>query len=118
MELEDTVLSEVSQRKEKCPVIEENRMGKTRDLFKKIRHTKGTFDAKMGRIKDRNSMGLTKAKDIKKRWQEYTEELYKKDFHDPDNHDGVITHLESDILKCEVKWALGSITTNKASGWR
>ena len=116
MELEDTVLSEVSQRKEKCPVIEENRMGKTRDLFKKIRHTKGTFDAKMGRIKDRNSMGLTKAKDIKKRWQEYTEELYKKDFHDPDNHKGVVTHLEPDILECKVKWALESITTNKVSG--
>ena len=91
-------------------------MGKTRDLFKKIRDTKGTFHAKMGTIKNRNSMDLTEAADIKKRWQEYTEELYKKDLHDPDNHDGVITHLEPDILECEVKWALGSITTNKASG--
>ena len=91
-------------------------MGKTRDLFKKIRDTKGTFHAKMGTIKDRNGMDLTEAEDIKKRWQEYTEELYKKDFHDPDNHDGVITHLESGILECEVKWALESITTNKASG--
>ena len=94
---------------------ENNRMGKTRDLFKKIRDTKGTFQAKMGSIKDRNGMDLTEAEDIKKRWQEYTE-LYKKDIHDPDNHDGVITHLEPDILKCEIKWALGSITTNKASG--
>ena len=91
-------------------------MGKTRDIFKKIRDTKGTFHAKMGTIKDRNYMGLTEAEDIKKRWQEYTEELYKKDLNDPDNHDGVITHLEQDILECEVKWALGSITTNKASG--
>ena len=91
-------------------------MGKTRDLFKKIRHTKGTFHAKMGSIKDRNGMDQTEAEDIKKRWQEYTEELYKKDFHDPDNHDGVITHLVPDILKREVKWALGSITTNKTSG--
>ena len=91
-------------------------MGKTRDLFKKIRDTKGTFHAKMGSIKDRNGMDLTKAEDIKKRWPEYTEELYKKDLHDPDNHDGVITYLEPDILECEVKWALGSITTNKASG--
>ena len=91
-------------------------MGKTRDHFKKIRDTKGTFHAKMGTIKDRNGMDLTKAEDIKKRWQEYTEELYKKDPHDPDNHNGVITHLEPDILECEVKWALGSITTNKASG--
>ena len=91
-------------------------MGKTRDLFKKIRDTKGTFHAKMGSIKDRNGMDLTEAEDIKKRWQEYTEELYKKDLHDPDNHDGVITHLEPDILECEVKWALESITTNKASG--
>ena len=90
-------------------------MGKTRDLFKKIRDTKGTFHAKMGSIKDRNGMDLTEAEDIKKRWQEYTEELYKKD-HDPDNHDGVITHLEPDILECEVKWALECITTNKASG--
>ena len=90
-------------------------MGKTRDLFKKIRDTKGTCHAKMGSIQDRNGMDLTEAEDIK-RWQEYTEELYKKDLHDPDKHDGVITHLEPDILKCEVKWALGSITTNKASG--
>ena len=91
-------------------------MGKTRDLFKEIRDTNGTFPAKMGTIKDRNSMNLTKADDIRKRWQEYTEELYKKDLHDPDNHDGVITYLEPDILECEVKWALGSITTNTASG--
>ena len=90
--------------------------GKTRDLFKKIRDTKGTFHAKMGSIKGRNGMDLTEAEDIKKRWQEYTEELYKKDLQDPDNYDGVITHLEPDILECEVKWALGSITTNKASG--
>ena len=91
-------------------------MGKTRDLFKKIRDTKGTFHAKMGSIKDRNGKDLTEAEDIRKRWQEYTEELYKKDLQHPDNHNGVITHLESDILECEVKWALGSITTNKASG--
>ena len=91
-------------------------MGKTRDLFKKIRDTKGTFNAKIGSIKDRNGMDLREAKDIKKRWQENTEELYKKDHHDPDTHDGVITHLEPDILECEVKWALESITTNKASG--
>ena len=91
-------------------------MGKTRDLFKKIRDTKGTFYAKMGSIKDRNGMDLTEAEDIKKRWQEYTEEQYKKDLHDPDNHNGVITHLEPDILEWEVKWALGSIPTNKASG--
>ena len=98
-----------------CKEIEENnRMGKTRDLFKKIRDIKGTFHAKMGSIKDRNGMDLTEAEDIKKRWQEYTEDLYKKDLHDPDYHDGVITHLELDILECEVKWALGSITTNKA----
>ena len=98
-----------------CKQIEENnRMGKTRDLFKKIRDTKGTFHAKMGTIKDRNCMDLTEAEDIKKRWQENTEELYQKELHDPDNHDGVITHLEPDILECEVKWALGSITTNKA----
>ena len=90
-------------------------MGKTRDLFRKIRDTKGTFHAKIGWIKDRNGMDLTGAEDIKKRWQEYTE-LYKKDLHDPDNHDGVITHLETDILKCEVKWALESITMNKTSG--
>ena len=91
-------------------------MGNTRDLFKKTRDTKGRFHAKMGTIKDGNSLGLPKAEDIKKRWQEYTEELYKKGLHDPDNHDGVITHLEPDILECEVKWALGSITTNKISG--
>ena len=91
-------------------------MGKTRDLFKKIRDTKRTFHAKMGSTKDRNGMDLTEAEDIKKRWQEYTEELYKKDLHDPDNHNGVVTHLEPDILECEVKWALGSITTSKASG--
>ena len=100
-----------------CKEIEENRrMGKTSDLFKKIRDTKGTFHAKMGAIKERNSIDLTEAEDIKKSWQEYTEELYKKDLHDPDNHNGVITHLEPDILGCEVKWALGSITMNKASG--
>ena len=91
-------------------------MGKTSDLLKKIRGTKGTFHAKMGSIKDRNGMDLTEAEDIKNRWQEYTEELYKKDRHDPDNHDGVITHLEPDILEHKVKWALGSITMNKASG--
>ena len=92
---------------DQCKEIEENnRMGKTRELFKKIRDTKGTFHAKMGTIKDRNGMGLTEAEEIKKRWQEYTEEPYKKDLHDLDNHDGVITHLEPDILKCEVKWAL------------
>ena len=91
-------------------------MGKTRDLFKKIRDTKGTFHAKMGSKKYRNGMNLTEAEDIEKRWQEYTEELYKKDLHDPDNHDGVMTHLEPDILECEVKWALESITMNKASG--
>ena len=91
-------------------------MGKIRDLFKNIGDTKGTFHAKMGTIKDRNGMDLTEADNIKKRWQEYTEELYKKDLHDRDNHDGVITHLEPDILQCEVKWALGSIATNKASG--
>ena len=88
-------------------------MGKTRDVFKKIRDAKGTFHAKMGTIKDRNCMDITAAEDIKKRWKEYTEELYKEDLHNPDNHDGVITHLEPDILECEVKWALGSITTNK-----
>ena len=91
-------------------------MEKTRDLFKKSRAIKGTFHEKMGSIKDRNGMDLTEAEDIKKRWQEYTEELYKKDVHDPDNHDGLITHLEPDILECEVKWALGNITLNKASG--
>ena len=91
-------------------------MGKTRDLFKKIRNPKGTFHAKMGSIKDRNGMDLTEAEEIEKRWQEHIEELYKKGLHDPDNHNGVITHLEPDILECKVKWALGSITTNKASG--
>ena len=90
-------------------------MGKTRDLFKKIRGIKGTFLAKMGSIKDRNCRDLTEAEDIKKRWQEYTEELYKKDLNDPDNHDDVVTYLELDILECEVKWAFRSITTNKAS---
>ena len=97
-------------------IQENNRLKKTRDLFKKIRETKGIFHAKMGSIKDRNGMDLTEAEDIKKRGQEYTEELYKKDLHDPDNQDGVITHLEPDILECEVKWALESITMNKASG--
>ena len=97
-------------------IEENNRMGKTRDLFKKIRDTKGNVHAKMDIIKDRNGMDLTEKEDIKKRWQEYTEELYKKYLHDPDNHDGVITHLEPDILECKIKWALGSITMNKASG--
>ena len=102
---------------DQCKEIQgNNRMGKTRDLFRKIRDTKGTFHAKMGSIKDRNGMDLTEAEVIKKRWQEYTEELYKKDLHDPDNHDGVIAHLEPDILECEVKWALESISMNKASG--
>ena len=102
---------------DQCKEIEENnRMGKTRDLFTKIRDTKGTIHAKMGTIKDRNGMNLTEAEDIKKRWQEYMEDLYKKDLHDPDNHDGVITHLETDILECGIKWALGSLTKNKASG--
>ena len=91
-------------------------MGKTRDLFKKIRDTKGTFRAKMGSIKDRNGMKLTEAEDIKKQWQQHTEELYKKDLHDPDNHDDMITYLGPDILECKVKWALGSITMNKACG--
>ena len=100
---------------DQCKQIEENnRMGKTRDLFKKIRDTKGTFHAKMGLIKDRNDTDLTGAEDIKKRWQEYTEELDKKDLNNPDDHNGVITHLEPDILECEVKWALGNITTNKS----
>ena len=102
---------------DQCKEIEEkNRMGKTRDHFKKIRDTKGTFHAKMGLIKDRNGLDLTEAEDIKKRWQEYIEELYKKELHEPDNHDGVITHVEPDILEGEVKWALESITMNKASG--
>ena len=100
-----SVINEQKQRKN-------NRIGKTRDIFKKIRDTKETFHAKMGTIKDRNGIDLTKVEDIKKRWQEYTEELYKNDLYNQDNHDGVITHLEPDILQCEVKWALGSITTN------
>ena len=100
-----------------CEEIEENNiLGKTRDLFKKIRDTKGTFHAKMGTIEDRNGMDLTEAEDIKKRWQEYTEKLYKENLHDPDNHNAVITHLETDILECKIKWALGSITMNKVSG--
>ena len=99
---------------DECKDIEEkNRMGKTRDLFKKIRDAKGTFHAKMGSIKDRNGMNITEAEDVKKRWQGNTEELYKKDLHDPDNHDGAITHLEPDIFECEVKWALGNVTTKK-----
>ena len=103
--------------RDQCKEIKENnRMGKSRDLFKKIRDTKGPFHPNMGSIKDRNGMDLTEAEDIKKRWQEYTEELCKKDLHNPDNHNGVITNLEPDILECEVKRALGSITTNKASG--
>ena len=102
---------------DQCKEIEENnRMGKTRGLFKKIRDTKGTFHAQMSTINDRNGMDLTEAEDINKRWQEYTEELYKKDLHDPDNHSGVITHLEPHILECKVKLALGSITMSKASG--
>ena len=119
----NTEFQETARREKKaflsdqCKEIEENnRMGNTRDLFKKVRDTKGIFHAKMGSIKDRNGMDLTEAEDIKKRWQEYTEKLYKKELHDQDNHDGVITHLEPDILECEVKWALESITTNKASG--
>ena len=101
---------------DQCKEIEENNiMGKTRDLFKKIRDTKRTFHAKMGSIKDRNGMDLTEAEDIKKRWQEYTEELYKKDLYNPDNHNGVITHVQPDILECQVKWALGSISMNKPS---
>ena len=103
---------------DQCKEIEDNnRMGKTRDIFKKIRVTKGIFHAKMGTIKDRNGMDLTEAEYIKNRWEEYTEALYKKkDLHDPDNHDGVVTHLEPDILECEIKWALGRITMGKASG--
>ena len=100
----------------KKEIEENNRMGNTRDLFNKIRNSKATFHAKMGTIKDRNGRDLREAEDIKKRWQEYTEEMYKKDLHDPDNHNGVITHQEPDNLECEVKWALESITTNKASG--
>ena len=109
-------LSDQCKEREEKNRMGNNRMGKIRDLFKKITNIKGTFHAKMSSIKDRNGMDLTEIEDIKKRWQEYTEELYKKDLHDPDNHDGVITHLEPDILEYEVKWALGSITTNKASG--
>ena len=102
---------------DQCKEIEENnRKGKTIDLFKKIRDTKRTFHAKMGSVRDRNGMDLTEAEDIKKRWQKYTEELYKKDLHAPVNHDGVITHLEPDILECDLKWALGSITMKKARG--
>ena len=102
---------------DQCKEIEEkNRMGKTRNLFIKIGYMKGAFHAKMGSIKDRNGMDLTETEDIKKRWQEYTEELYKKDLQDPNNHDGVITHLDTDILECEVKWALESIIVNKDSG--
>ena len=102
---------------DQCKEIEEdNRMRNTRDLLKKIRDTKGTFHAKMGAKKDRNGMDLTEEEDIKKRWQEYTKELYKKDLPGPDNHDGVVTHLEPDILECKVKWALGSIPMNKDSG--
>ena len=102
---------------DQCKEIEgNNRMGNTRDVFKKIRDTKGTSHAKTGTVKDRNDMDLTEAEDIKKRWQEYTEELHKKDLHEPDNHHGVITHLEPDILELEVKWTLGSITMNKPSG--
>ena len=109
--------SKVMNFSDQCKEREENnRMGETKDLFKKIRDTKGKLHAKMGSIKDRNHMDLSEAEDIKKRWQEYTEELYKKDLQDPDNHDGVITHLEPDILECEVKWALGYITVNKVSG--
>ena len=112
-----TFITEKGFLSDQCKEIEENnRMGKTRVLFKKIRDTKGRFHAKTDTIKDRNGMDLTEAEDIKKRWQEYTEELYKKDLHDPGNHDGVITHLEPDILECKVKWALGSITMDKASG--
>ena len=108
---------EIRKTSDQCKEIEEsNRIGKTRDFFKKIRNTKGTFHAKIGTIKDRNVMDLVEAEDIKKRGQEYTEDWYKKELQDPDNHDGVITHLEPDILECEVKWALGSITTSKASG--
>ena len=102
---------------DQCKEIEEdNRMGKTRDLFKKIRDNKGTFHAKMGSIKDRDGMDLTEAGDIKKRWQGYTRQVYKEELHDPDNHDGGITHLGPDILECELKWALESVTSNKASG--
>ena len=111
------VIHEEGFLKYQCKETEENnRTGKTRDLFKKISNIKGTFHARTGTMKDRSSKDLTEAEEIKKRWQEYTEKLYKKGINDSDNHDGVITHLQSDILECEVKWALGSITTNKASG--
>ena len=106
----------MTARREKKATEENNRMGKTRDLFKKIGNIKGTFHARMGMIKDRNGMDQTEAEKNKKRWQEHTEELYKKCLNDPDNHDGVVTHLEQDILECEVKWVLGSITMNRASG--
>ena len=118
----NAVLQRIARRDKKaflsdqCRIEENNRMGKTRDLFKKITDTKGTFHAEMDLIKDRNGMDLTEAEDIKKRWQEYTEELYKRYLHDPDKHDGVITHLEPDILECEVEWALESIPMNKANG--
>ena len=103
--------------RDQCKEIEkDSRMGKTTDFFKKIRDTKGRFHAKMGTVKDRNGVDITEAEDSKKRWQEYAEEMYKKDPHNPDNHNGVIAHLEQDILECKVKWALGSITTNKTSG--
>ena len=115
-EFQRTARRDTAFLSDQCEEIEENnRMGKTRDLFKKIRDTKGTFHAKMGTIKNKNGMDLTEAEDIKKRWQKYTEELYKKDFQDPDNQNGVITHLEPDILECEVKWALESITIYKVS---
>ena len=114
---EEELLSYWAFLSDLCRQIDENnQMWKTRDLFKKVRDTKGTFHAKMGTVKDRHGMDPTEAEDIKKRWQEYTGELYEKDLHDPDNHNGVITHLELDILECKVKWALGSITTNNASG--
>ena len=117
MNFRNNLLVEKVFLSDQCKQTEENnRMGKTRDLFKKIRDTRGTFHAKMGSLKDRNGMDLTEAEDIKKRWQEYTEKLYKKGLHDPGNHDGVITHLETGILECEVNWDLGSITMNKASG--
>ena len=110
------VLSMVNSAAMSKEIDENNRIGKTRDLFKKIRDTKGTFDANMGSVKDRNGMDLIEAEDIKKRWQEYTEELYKNDLHNPENHSDMITYLEPDILECEVQWAFGSITMNKDSG--
>ena len=115
--LDDLNVLAISYYLDQCKEMEENnRVGATRDLFKKIRDTKGAFHAKMGMIKDRSYMNLTEPEDIKKRWQEHTEELYKRDLNDPDNYDGMITHLEPKILECEVKWALGSITVNRASG--